>query len=667
MQKPSRVLVLVSLVLAAGAYLVSISVHSPRFAWLAVVGAVLAAAGARLVPAATGAVLLGGVFVAPGILCLAFSRPETEFHSMWLVPMAAYLVAGRPVADWCIPSRWRWPIVVWALVVAVCWPIVFLRELDFAPSMALLSEAYSNGLAPDRIWLWTTSVAVPAMSFMVGVLWFDSLFDRAGAEAGEWWLRRRVVAPIAIGVAATSAAGLYQAWVDPSWLSYGVWIELKRATGALLDGNALGMVAATWFPVLAGFAASRRHERRRSAAAAGAVLLLGWLVVFASGSRTAFAAILVGTLFLAAGLAAAARVRRWKLVVVAGLAAASVVVVLGAAAASGRLRTATPLHRIAQSLPPPTADGLVRLARSMWLRDGWGQAAGAIIAERPFTGVGIGSFSRQSVDYYQRQTGVVLPPDNAQNWWRQQAAELGIAGAILAVILSLLTFRMLCRPAPAGSTVLAGALRGAIGGLGVASLFGVPTQLPVVAFCAWTLLFLAVRLFEGQARDAAPAPRFAGRIAVIGAGVLVALVAAGQLYAATHDLRPPMRVMRVGGSYGYGFWRGGVDAEGRPFWWTGRRAVFVFPLEPGVLEITATPMHPDIASQPVHVEIAFDGRTVLEQVVHDRSPVKIRLPARPGQRAAFIETRVDRTFGGPGGEQRALLVQKTYDRPAPAR
>ncbi len=257
---------------------------------------------------------------------------------------------------------------------------------------------------------------------------------------------------------------------------------------------------------------------------------------------------------------------------------------------------------------------------------------------------------------------MLLPPDNAQNWWRQQAAEFGLAGAAFAGLLTVFVVRLLGRRAAPDRRPAAGGVRGALAGLAVASLFGVPTLAPVVAFSAWTFLFLAVQWLEPSDPPAAFTRSHWLGAAVVALAVLSAGL--GQVYAATHDMRPPMRAMRAGVGYGYGFWRGGTDADGQPFWWTGRRAVFVFPAEPGVLEFIAVPMHPDIALRPVGVEIWLDGRKVLDEQARDQSPIRLRVPATPGRRAFFIETRVSRTFPAARGMEQALRIQKTYDRPA---
>jgi hypothetical protein len=48
--------------------------------------------------------------------------------------------------------------------------------------------------------------------------------------------------------------------------------------------------------------------------------------------------------------------------------------------------------------------------------------------EHPLTGIGAGSYRIIAPDYGRALLNDALPPDNAQNWWRHQIAELGVFG-----------------------------------------------------------------------------------------------------------------------------------------------------------------------------------------------------------------------------------------------
>ena len=42
------------------------------------------------------------------------------------------MLSGKGALQWSLPARWQWPLITWAAIVAITWPIVFLREADFA-------------------------------------------------------------------------------------------------------------------------------------------------------------------------------------------------------------------------------------------------------------------------------------------------------------------------------------------------------------------------------------------------------------------------------------------------------------------------------------------------------------------------------------------------------
>jgi hypothetical protein len=143
--------------------------------------------------------------------------------------------------------------------------------------------------------------------------------------------------------------------------------------------------------------------------------------------------------------------------------------------------------------------------------------------------------------------------------------------------------------------------------------------------------------------------------------MLAIVFAAGHVYQASHRLRPAYRAMQLGLQYGYGFERGGVTADGEPFWWTDRHAVMVFPAETQVFELSARAEHPDVASRPVRVQVWLRGERVIDQVVSTHAPVVVRLTGPPRARGYLFDVRVDRLFTGPDGRRHGLLITKRVE------
>jgi hypothetical protein len=576
---------------------------------------------------------------------LALGGVLPPYRTLWLLPLATALLSVASWRDWSLPRRWRPVLVLWALVLAVSWPIVALREVDFRAAL-LYSSIVTNGLAGGPPAAWTHAVTTVALTQLLGILWFDWLFSRPwGSPAGPS-LERDLGAPLAVSAAVACAAALYQAWIDPTWLSFRVWVEANRAPGTLLGANGLGMVAATWGPVTAGLLWRPRAGRWLSVGA----LAVGWLGVWASGSRTALATIVIATACLAWAVFRETRTSAGRALQAL---TAAIVLVVGLAWSA---RTVGPLERVRATLPSPTLADAQRFARDMWERDGYGSASVVAIGQFPLAGVGIGSFDRLSTDFAYRLTGLRIPPDNAQNWWRQQAAELGVLGAAIALCWTVMVLVLIVRRRAAGPRRIAAAsITGALLGFGAASMLGVPAQNPPLTLAFWTLLFMATAMLAPDLLAPA-AGQTLHRRAGAAVWAIALLLAAAQLYHARHDLRPPYRAMQVGMRYGYGFERGGVTPEGERYWWTARYAVFVFRTDRRMLEFRATPMHPDVTRTPVRVEVWLRNEKIVDRTLREPAPVVVRVPARDARRGVMIETRVDRLFRDGTGRERGLRI-----------
>jgi O-antigen ligase len=125
----------------------------------------------------------------------------------------------------------------------------------------------------------------------------------------------------------------------------------------------------------------------------------------------------------------------------------------------------------------------------LWRRDGYGLAAAEAIGEHPWFGVGIGKFFALSTGYHQRVAGRAIPPDNAQNLWRQTLVEQGIVGLLPVLWLTCLALASLIgRPAADIDVVL----RVMLLGFGAALLVGYPLQDSGIAVTFATLVCTVV-------------------------------------------------------------------------------------------------------------------------------------------------------------------------------
>jgi hypothetical protein len=299
-----------------------------------------------------------------------------------------------------------------------------------------------------------------------------------------------------------------------------------------------------------------------------------------------------------------------------------------------------------------SADGLVKV---LWYRDGYGPAAMSIIAEHPWTGVGPGAFGAVVGFYSPPEAGVILPADNAQNWWRHQWAELGLLGALPAFACSLLAalaaIGALRSPTPAWALPVLG--------LGVLSLVSPPVQHPLLQVLVGALVSGCVLAARGDGpAPRPPAPSWSAAVWLAAIGCAAGLAAAGWT-----AYRPAFRAMRFQQVYSYGF-SGEVPGPMGPGRWAATRAVGVFAAPPGtVLSLGVTLPHQDLATRPVAVTVSDRYGVVCREVVATPAPIACRIPTRAGE-WMVAQVAVARAWDRENGQERAAFVTARFD-PAP--
>ena len=292
------------------------------------------------------------------------------------------------------------------------WPVIIAREtgftLDGFVDDGKLVVDYAEVSAPQAIG-WTLHVA---LTQLLALLWLDLL---CGLFAREPERTPPVVHGLWIGATIASLVAIYQGAVDLSFLNTANWIAQRRATGTLLDANAYGMCAVLAGPIA--FVAMRAARLKQGTTIATLILVINVIGMWMSGSRTALLAGMVSMIAVGAASWSTSRtVSRRVLPITAAAVAVLAAVVLFAGRAIG------PIGRLFD-LPQGAGSYLGEL----WSRGGYGTAALMMIREHPLAGVGLSAYHVLVPDY-RMLVGQTMPFDNAQNWWRHHAAELGILG-----------------------------------------------------------------------------------------------------------------------------------------------------------------------------------------------------------------------------------------------
>ena len=480
------------------------AVDAGRALWfLPIVALVAALAGfvvARTFLEETSGVIVALGYVTPALILLSGIGFRYSYLSIWMAAFLGAIAAPtiRSTSLWRYPARLTFPLVAWALVIALGWPIAALRVLDWSP-VVLWERPPTPSAAVYAIQsaLWISHVATVQL---LGLLWMDWLFAHFSNRERRS-LRAAVITPAL--VIASTAAGLlsvYQGFVDLKFLSLGTWSLFGRATGAQADGNASGALTGLWVAIA--LCVAIRGGNRSTTIAAGLSAALLAAATYASGSRTAALCVVVA-------LAAVVQIvviqpgRRRTL-----LSAAAISLVVGLAG-WGLLSSSTmtgPLRRISELVPDWSSASIRRAAHQLWEREGYGTAGMMMIKEHPLQGVGVGVFHLLTPDYVFSALHRVVPSDNAQNWFRHQLAELGLLGSIgwicwSAILIGELFFKRASSP----WRISALAAKYTLVGFGVASLLGMPSQNLFVSLTIWTLSFWLLLTGEPSATGRAAA------------------------------------------------------------------------------------------------------------------------------------------------------------------
>ena len=584
---------------------------------------------ARFSTPAAVALVAGTSYLAPAALSLAFKASDYHQMLVWIAAAIGPIVARADWSRWHLPRPWLIPLVGWALVVAVTWPIIAAREVDFSLSAAhTMIGVQGIFAAPPPVA--AAFILIFALAQLLGLLWIDLLFSQFGDARSATFVRYAIV-PFIASATAGAVVGLYQGIGDITWLNPSIWSTANRASGLMLDANTFGTGAAIWGP-LAIAAAWHAGRHVPFAVAAFVVLAAGlWL----SGSRTALLTLSAGTGGVLIGELRRRGMWQPRLGRIVALVAFAVFVV-AAAVVPRDYQSSSALGRAFARVPRLEAGELRRFVDELWNRFDYGPAASEMIREHPLTGVGVGAFHVIAPDYIYRASGGYrrVGSDNAQNWWRHQVAELGVIGALPSIALSLMLAWLLMRGEPREEAAgISTVLRGVLVGVGLASLFGVPTQHPATALSLATVLCFFGRSIQVAVRDEQKRVSRGWWLVVF---TVAAATAIGQSVTAARGLRVAHRAVTFGLPYEYGF----SPVEGLSDYgemrWMHPHATRVVRADARWYQLTfwhPRPKSPDAVS----VSIALDGRVVLEREIRGPEPVSVFLQAPVDRRWMTID------------------------------
>ncbi|HEX3703500.1 MAG TPA: O-antigen ligase family protein [Vicinamibacterales bacterium] len=593
------------------------------------------------------ALVLSSTYVAPVAIAAVVGSRDSSFLCVWLAALTGPIVPTVVWREWRFPNAWKRPLVFWLLCIAAVWPLIILRECNFDPRLwrSDVVSTSSIGISPA---IEALGITHDVLTLGLPLLWLDWLFGTFTADRLKG-LIRWVIAPLAASWLICASVGLYQGFVDVLFLNGGLFGYMGRASGTMLDANPFGVISAIWGPALLALAVGTR--RRMPIVGGVAALLLSWVGVWASGSRTAIATAGIILLFLVWQTVHATRVRHARAWLLAG--ASALLVAAGLAVAAGSSTQVSGFSRLRATVPSLSFQSIRAFGTEMWNRNHYGDASTQMILEHPLVGVGLGSFSTLVVDYgKQSNGGEWLTPDNAQNWYRHQLAQMGIVGSVGWMIwLGLLAafFRRTARNAALRERRFeAGAITGALVGVAVVSLVGMPTANTAAALTAMVFVFwyaaLADPAIDARSLSRSSVPRIATMRQGLAAGALLVAFLAGTLFVGWARLRPPQRALRFGWEYVSGFYDHEQLSRDTLFRWTAGHAMDVFPVRDRYLRLRYWVHHPDVERRPVHVDIWLQNRHIVDEMLKSVAPVTEYVRLWPDDPRMMLEARVSRTW-----------------------
>lgn len=600
---------------------------TPALQALAASAALVGWLAARAFDGPAFAIWLLLAIVSPAPARLIFGREGPVLDVFWMAGLTAALLRTGSWRGWALPMPWCVLAGSWALLLALAWPVLILREARFS------IDGFTDAGAVNAAGPITAPHAIAWIQFVVwtqilGLLWLERMTERAVAEPDLRAVRLPAHALWA-GTAIASVVAVYQGLVDITALNTPFWSALGRAGATMNDPNLYGTCAALAAPL------AFLVLRGPAAWAVAATSLTGlWL----TGARTALllAVIAMSAVTAAIWRAAEPRVRRL-------LPAAAVGLVAIVAAAGALSRSVTPLERL-RELP----EGAQAFTEAL-VRGPYGTTSLAILRDYPATGVGLGSYQLVSPDYWRVSADQALPFDNAQNWWRHQATELGIVGGVVVLGWSaMLVWLVVMAPAHAGRAKEALILRGSLVAIGICALIQMRTDMPIVLVWFWLLAACLIAVTQpATPLPLVPRPAGGGR-AHAAAWALAAAVAIA--YAASHlvlargALDPAARARHGLRDYVAGAYPEETDDELGRFRWTRRSALFVRRATSRWLALRLWASHPDIAERPVHVRLSTPCGLAFERELRETAPANVLVELPDGLRVAEWRVEVSRTW-----------------------
>jgi O-antigen ligase len=471
------------------------------------------------------------------------------------------------------------------------------------------------------------------LNYLAGFIWFALLINVLKTKE----VIQRAILCLGLSTGISFLFGFIQAFWNPGLGNTEFWIFKNQINALFTDPNALGVYLVLAIPLFAG--AYLTFEKAWKPLFA-LIVLGGIFLIPHSGSRSGFLGVVVVfilfILFSIKIIFGLQKVKPQLFKRVLLVSALSILVLMAILTMLFSTRDSVLSRRIIQNMEVLTQSNSLDII--LHGRQQFWDSSRHMIKEFPVSGTGIGTYTVELPNYYLehaivpimtssyyrnvRPAGVQV--DTAGNFYLQVASELGIVGLFFYVWIFFLILKMIVSAnfrKNSGSEwrFLKTGLSLGIFAMLLIFIFGVHTLSFEIQLTFWLCVGLLASVSSDRMFDSKP-----GRKPKIVVGVIVIIFVFFYSWSTFHDLSIRARTKKLRLQQTFGFYPTERSEQRGAFRWSTQTAGIPLTVKSPILTIPILASHPDIAENPVRLEVSLTKNLLrsqrrLKEIVLDRA------------------------------------------------
>ena len=595
-----------------------------------------------LVPLILFSVILTSVSIRLGTLCIVFLIPMVNslpyffnlkgFNPLFFIFFGSVLGILIHQIIHPIPLQMKNPLTLpmfGAMIVLIVSALLTLwRYSNFFPIYDPAIYEFSVNVLNVRAGEAIRRVFFDSLNWLAGFIWFIMVLSTIQTKK----MIQKAVVLLAASTSISFVFGLYQALKNPRLGNTDFFIALDRINALFTDPNAFGVYLSLSLPLFTGVLLTFKTRWKPLFVS----ILLGSLFLIPhSGSRSGFFGIILSfiiLIFFSAKIVIKQRKNIPRLLGEPKTYIAIILILLALISFLISFYSESSLYeRIVQNLKVLSKKKTQEII--LFGRQQFWQSAYYMVQEFPFSGIGVGSFTCELPNYYQKYKIVhIMPPsfyqkipphgiliDSAGNYYLQVASELGLIGLFFFCWMFYLILRHIYinnfkQKVKSDWKFFKAGLSVGIIVLFFMFLFGVHTLNFEIQLSFWLfvgLLYNIVPPEEARLRSKLPEK--------IITGLLIGIFGLSYTWNFFHTLSLQSRTEEFNLIQEFGFYPKEHMNE-QEFRWTKKTAGIKLQVKKPILHIPIHASHPDIRSNPIVVEVysskdLLKNRELLNEIV----------------------------------------------------